>query len=251
MKKLEYKPCRKCVNKPGPQKGFYYDKSASGKTIIVECQCHVKYMKELAFRRALVKSNLPQEEYRFSDYVGPSKQNAQYLENIADNFPSYADKMIYIYGLNGTQKTAMSTALGWALLRKGYKVQYALMDTLIKDIQPDFSSDVNKDELIQKYYDCDLLILDESFDKSKVSLYKSGYQLPYLDSFIRTRFDIQRKAILFISNVAPQKIKDQEFGISLQNFIERNCQDSTVHFEDSYTTCKNEEALMAAIKERA
>ena len=50
---------------------------------------------------------------------------------------------------------------------------------------------MSKDSLIgKKYLECDFLIIDDSFDKKKATIFKSGYQIPFLDEFLRTRLEI-------------------------------------------------------------
>ena len=91
-----------------------------------------------------------------------------------------------------------------------------------------------KEYALKRYYNVDLLIIDEAFDKDKVSLYKSGFQLPYLDSFLRNRFEMKNKSIFFISNIKPSDIAKYGFGISLQDFVERNTRGSQLFFSDRY-----------------
>ena len=88
--------------------------------------------------------------------------------------------------------------------------------------------------MVRKALEADLLIVDESFDKSKLTLYKSGYQIPFIDRFIRERFEINKKAIIFISNKEPTQIEEQGFGFSLESLIRRNVRESTLNFFDTY-----------------
>ena len=83
--------------------------------------------------------------------------------------------------------------------------------------------------------EADLLILDESFDKFKVNIFNTGYQLPFLDSFLRSKFEVGKKCILFISNVPPNNISQNGFGDSLQSLVERNVATSTFIFKDKFS----------------
>jgi hypothetical protein len=97
----------------------------------------------------------------------------------------------------------------------------ALIDVLISSFQDSNDERIERKDLYERYMNCDLLILDEVFDRSKVILYASGYQIPFLDQFIRSRLDMMKKGILFISNKAISQIASEGFGESLQDLIER------------------------------
>lgn len=250
-KPKQFIPCRNCPRKdkegPTDTLGYYYD-TVDGYQVIKECQCHKKWRKEAELALTLYNSDI-QSDYNFSDYKGTkSLLDLLCIRNIAENPDKFIyNKMIYLYGPNGTQKTTMCQCLGKELILKGYSVQYILMDKLIKSLVSDFNrSEEAQTEinfLIKRCLECDFLIIDEAFDLKKITIYNSGYQIPYLDNFLRTRFDINKKSIIFISNRAPHEIGEipsqrlnepikEGFGISLQNFVERNVKQSTLEFKD-------------------
>lgn len=238
--KKEFILCRNCPQRTQKKpsnvpNGYYYD-ILNGVQVLRECDCHVNWRKSLELEYAYEKANL-MTEFTFNDYKGTKSLNdKKALESIANNFEKFSNrKMIYLYGTNGTQKTSMSFALGRALVEKGYKVYYLLMQELLNNLLPDFNqSDENKKAIITRYQEADFLIIDESFDRNKVTLYNSGYQIPFLDNFLRSRFDINRGSIMFVSNIKPEDISSQGFGDSLQNFIIRNTRNSFLIFEDKY-----------------
>lgn len=233
--------CRNCPQRKNGKpsnipSGYYYD-TINGSQVLRECACHINWRKNQELEYNLEKSNLL-TEYTFADYKGSqSIEDVKALEYMSEHFEKFQNrKIIYIYGPNGTQKTSMAQALGKELIKKNYKVQYTLMQELLNILVPDFNSETDeaKKAVAKKYQEVDLLIIDEAFDKSKVTLFNSGYQIPFLDSFIRTRFDINKGSILFISNRKPEEISQQGFGDSLQNFIVRNTRGSFLIFKDQY-----------------
>ena len=86
---------------------------------------------------------------------------------------------------------------------------------------------------IEKLKSVDLLIVDEAWNTSAVTLYKSGYQLPFLTQFLKERFEVARKGIVFISNVSPESIA-KIFENPLQNLIARSVVRTTLKLEDNY-----------------
>lgn len=242
----EFIMCRNCPQRTQGKPsnipdGYYYD-TLNGVQILKECSCHVKWRKANEVYYKLINANLKDNPYGFEDYKGTrSLEDVRALEYMSQHFDKFLTrKMIYLYGPNGTQKTSMSQALGKSLIEQGYKVQYILMQELLNNLMPDFDeTDNDKKAVIKRYMETDLLIIDEAFDKSKVTLYNSGYQIPFLDNFLRTRFEINKGSILFISNKKPEEISNQGFGESLQNFVIRNTRGSYLIFEDKYieNTC--------------
>ena len=236
MQNNNFIPCRKCSNKPGPKPGFIYSEK-NNYSIIIECPCHISWRKaqELQFK---MESSLINPDYSFDDYKGTkSLTEFEAFKYFGLNYNKYNYKtMVYLWGKNGCQKTSMAQALGKLLLENNFSVQYTLMNTLLNNLVTDFNEETSlaKNNFIKRCLDVDLLIIDEAFDPKKVTMYKSGYQIPFLDTFIRNRFEIHKKSILFISNVSPSSISKDDFGTSLQNLIERNTRESCIEFRDNY-----------------
>ena len=105
------------------------------------------------------------------------------------------------------------------------------MSDLVKLLSQESFED--NDHYLERCRNSDFLIIDDSFDKKKVTIYKSGYQIPFLDTFLRSRLENDRKATCFTSNTSALNIDEETFGKNLKNLILR-----TVHefrFDDSYT----------------
>lgn len=250
VKNQEFRQCRSCprIKSDGPEPGYYY-KKVGKYTFIQECDCHRRWRESVTKNNEMILSNITYD-CTFDNYVGfKSLKDLECLRKVATHPEFFKDKkMIYIWGPNGCQKTSMVQALGKELILKGYTVQYTLMASLITGLVSDFSEDdkakEKKEFFIKRCTDCDFLIVDEAFDYTKNTIYTSGYQIPYLDTFLRNRFEINGKSIIFVSNVRPKNIADpppskpgesinrQGFGISLQNFVERNTKQSLLEFKD-------------------
>jgi len=246
QKKNEFIPCRSCPNltKGGPAKGYYYDE-VNGYQVIKECSCHKKWRKEQELALKLEQSNI-RPDYTFDNYVGTkSLRDLNALKTVAENPDRFLYKtMIYLYGPNSCQKTSMVQSLGKELIMKDFTVMYTTMKDLISAIivgSETFEDPAkeDKDYLLKKCTECDFLIIDEAFDKEKVKIYNSGYQIPYLDNFIRTRFEIGKKSIIFVSNKKQEEIESEGFGKSLQSLVERNTRSSTLIFNDVWSVSKN------------
>ena len=134
----------------------------------------------------------------------------------------------------------MMSWVGHQLLDKGYSVRYMLMNDLVKLLMD--AEDFNQEKaekakaMVEKLEETDLIIVDEAFDKEKMKLYRSGYQLSFIDAWIRRRVGALNKGIFFVSNVEIKNIEANGLSHSIQDFVERevvlhNCY---LQFLDNY-----------------
>jgi len=244
-------PCRRCANKPGPKPGFYYVTYPGTKQKgVVECECHKQFVIQETLQHKAIDANVWPEAFSYNidtEYTGTrSLKDVQRLKKYVYEFPNFKSSVVYMYGPNGTQKTTLAHWIGANVLHQGYSVKYLLMQSLLMTIsgfERDESKQAEKQAEIEKLANTDLLIIDESFSKDKVTLYESGYQLPFLDRFLRERVEIKKKGIVFISNKPPSEIERQKFSASIQNFIERNTvkpNGACLLFEDNYMQSKTD-----------
>lgn len=224
-----FTPCDKCKDSGRP--GYIYLR-APGQVAIQECECHIKWRTREKIKLDAEKANLWNTEsilnYNpLTDYKGDeSRKHVYNLKNYIAKFddPRYRETSLYLWGPNGTQKTFLAQWLGIEMLRNKRTVKFMLMNRLLQKLSGDFDSDPELQAFRQELLDVDVLILDESFSKNKVTLYKSGYQIPFLDSFLRERCDALKKGVVYISNNSPQEIAEQGFGVSIQDFVIRKTQ---------------------------
>lgn len=232
-------PCRNCANKKGPEPGYYYVK-INGFNAVQECECHKSWRRSEELYRLAEESNV-YTSLSFRDYKGDlSRTDLRCLQKVAENPKKFLDRgsMIYLYGPNGTQKTSMAKVLGYSLIKSDYSVYYTRMNKMIQ-VAIDANSfndggSLTAENSYRKMLASDFLIIDESFDKNKITLYRSGYQIPYLDNFIRERYESKRKPIIFISNVKPTEIDENLFGKSLKDLIVRSTAESCLEFYDKF-----------------
>ena len=227
MKK--YEPCSHCHN------GWKYRSDKNGEETAIKCSCLIKYQKEESIRIKLEKANISTKALNFNlkeTYIGPDDDgNIAKLQKYITQFKDkYRKISLYLWSeQNSTQKTTVASIIGKELIVKGFKVRLILMDTLIKLLQ-DASFDKDKEALLLDYSNADLLIIDDCFDKAKMTVYKSGYQFAFIDSFLRHRLEVATKATIFTSNVCPTTI-GQSFNISIEKLINRNVY--PMEFKDS------------------
>lgn len=227
MKKFE--SCGTCHN------GWKFRIDKNSEETAIKCSCLKKYQQEQLIIIGLEKANISIKVLDFDlqkDYIGNDDEEhipklVKYIDEFKDR---YSKISLYLWSeQNSTQKTTVASIIGKELIMKKFKVKLILMDTLIKLLQ-DASFDKEKELLANQYASADLLIIDDCFDRAKMTVYKSGYQFAFIDSFLRHRLEVSNKATIFTSNVCPTTIS-QSFNISIEKLINRNVY--SMEFKDS------------------
>ncbi len=221
-----WKPCDGC--KKRGTKWITHDLGTDDERVSL-CSCFKDYQNKVILYNNLIRANIPESimDYHIRSYHGDkSKEQVQKLKKYAKEFEEkFSHINLYVYGTNSTQKTTLAHWVCRELFKtERLKVHYALMDKLVKDLIA--CSFGEKDELpaaVEKYRTVDLLVIDEAFDKRKMTWYKTDFQLSYLDSFLRERLEQNKKATIFVSNNAPDFIQGT-FGDGMFELINRNCQ---------------------------
>ncbi len=220
-----------------------YDISTNefGEEIYVETPEWKKFKHNKQLKRLFERSNLPVHvlDLELDDYIGNDRDKIEKLKLYINKFRSkyYSVHLYFWSNENSTQKTTMASVVGKYLIEKGFSVHFILMSQLLKALSEEkFTEDHNV--LLEKVRNCDFLIIDDAFDTKKATIYKSGFQIPFLDEFLRNRLEIQKKATCFSSNFSPEEINENVFGNSIKNLIKRSLLDP-FHFLSSYELRKD------------
>lgn len=238
---MKFTPCGNCKD------GYLYLLVMQGAgPSVKECECHKKWVHDNTVEQTYRHNGFDPRHFDYSprSYAGTKSvadkdRIINYVEQFDKN-PAVRSLVCYLYGPNGTQKSTMMSWVGKRLLDKGYSVRYYLMNDLVKLLMDAEDFDKEKAEkarmMVEKLEETDLIIVDESFDKSKTWISRSGYELGTLDSWIRKRVACLNKGIFFVSNVLPSDIASQNFSASIADFVQR---ETTIHktllkFEDNY-----------------
>jgi len=90
------------------------------------------------------------------------KTNYAVLKDFAENFDPERPKSFLLMGATGLGKTHLSTSVAKVVIDKGYKVVYDTIDGILSDYEAErFKDTLTEDEIRKRYYDCDLLIIDD------------------------------------------------------------------------------------------
>ena len=219
--KITFKPCsRRCSGNESKRiKPGFYEKDG----LIYECECHLEFRKKNKIAHLINDSNLKEEiiDYDINSYVGkPDNINRlkTLLSKCYDPDEFGKNVWLYIYGPNTSQKTTVASWVGRELLLKDWNVKFILMNDLIKLLEKANSFNPS-DEVLKKLKSiesADCLIIDESFDREKITIYQSNFQIPFLDSFLR---QLSSKICIFVSN---KDINEIDLSESIKKLVDRN-----------------------------
>ena len=106
------------------------------------------------------------DTFDFSYYTGrdleAARHNFNTLKDFADNFSPDFSKNYILMGATGLGKTHLSTSVAKVVIDKGYKVVYDTIDRILSDFKAErFKDTMTEEELSDRYYNCDLLIIDD------------------------------------------------------------------------------------------
>jgi hypothetical protein len=182
-------------------------------------------MRMFQVRQRIVKARVPLSflTRTLDNYQGEDKPgNIKLLRRLIDGIPGeYSSAHTYLWSrLNSTQKTTTAKTLIKELILKDVSCFFTTMGELVDHLKNvDYKE--NSESFIEHCATVNFLVIDDAFDIQKVVIYKSGYQLKFLDIFLRNRLETQNLATCFTSNVPVSEITS-EFGASLQALIARS-----------------------------
>lgn len=206
----------------------YEEISKDGEIYVVKTKEWKELQNKFSIDSRFQASGLPlhARSLTLKDYIGENRAIPRKLEKYVLEFDTrYKSVHLYFWSTkNGTQKTTTASIVGTQLLLQGKKVKFILMGELLS-ILTDLDRKEEFAPLRDELLNCDFLIIDDSFDKKKATIYRSGFQISFLDIFLRERLEVRKKATCFTSNFSIQEIDEEVFGVSLKKLIERSILD--------------------------
>lgn len=245
---FQFQPCgQKCPYKNGcVRKLGYYEIIKDGMIGLTSCHFRSSYQNIVNYIAYCKNNGLDSKEtHTFLEYKGTkSVASRNRLMELTYEPETMLGTNFYVYGPNGCQKTSMVTEMARRIAETffatGKTIYMSSMSHLTSTLKTERDSEYSNDEQFkanakydaEKYRNADILILDESFDSTKMRTYKSGYGLDALDNFIRNRMKSPLQTTFFISNIHPESIDENLFDCSIKDLIDRDTE--KLEFIDRY-----------------
>ena len=146
------------------------------------------------------------DNFSLDYYNGDNRRAAEYnlhaLENFAARFTKNSGESWLLIGATGLGKTHLSTALGVEVIRRGYDVVYKSVQSMLDDFEAEQFHGASPD-VIRKYYDCDLLIVDDLGVEMSTQ-----FNISCIYNVINTRMNARRSTV-FSTNLSQKELRDK------------------------------------------
>ncbi len=124
------------------------------------------------------------------------------LKEFSESFDSSTEKSFLLLGGTGLGKTHLSTAVGVSVIKRGYDVVYKTVQSVMDDYQQVQFRGGDTD-VISKYYDCDLLIVDDLGAEMATQ-----FTVSCIYNLINTRMN-KRKPTIFSTNLSAPELRER------------------------------------------
>lgn len=147
------------------------------------------------------------ESFDFKYYKEGEERNAilhhyNTLKEFSESFNSETDKSYLLAGGTGLGKTHLSTAVGVTVIQRGYDVIYKTVQSVMDDYQQVQFRGGDAD-VISKYYDCDLLIVDDLGAEMATQ-----FTVSCIYNLINTRMN-KKKPTIFSTNLSAAELRER------------------------------------------
>ena len=196
----------------------------NGEEIIVftpEWDNHLALLKVKSHLLTAGLSDIP--KYGLDTYIGEDKEkNIPKLKKYCDDFEVKYNKVhLYLWStINGTQKSTCAKDIIFRLARKGIQGYFILMDDLIHWLIKS-ERDEKAQAKVKLWQKSSFLVIDECFTAGQVTLFSTGYQKAFLNTFLKERLEVKQRATCFTANTSIDDI-GSTWGPSLQNLVNRS-----------------------------
>ena len=173
------------------------------------CQCLKTALTLKGYESSGIKNLLSTQSFEsFSFDVYPNecqdimKRNYKTLHKFAENFKVQKEFFLLVGG-TGLGKTHLSTSVAKYLIENGYDVVYEIAQNIFSDFDTDrFRDRFSDTELLsERYFDCDLLIIDDLGTEIV-----TNNTVSYLYNIINTRIN-KKLPIIISTNLSAKEIK--------------------------------------------
>jgi hypothetical protein len=207
-----------------------------GQEILIPTLEWKEYLASLETKRHLLAAGVGEvTAYGLNTYIGEDKfRNIPKLKKYCDEFKmNFLHIHLYLWSrVNGTQKSTCAKDIIVRLAKQGVKSKFVLMDSLIKTLL-EAERDAEAKQKSKEWLAADFLVIDECFAKGQITLFKSGYQLAFLNTFLKERLEVFRRATCFTANIPIEDI-GQEWGAGIQSLVDRSIP-TPMFFNDTVT----------------
>lgn len=173
------------------------------------CECLKKLVRQMQAEEFSKSAPLTDCSFdNFSlDYYGPEKYHMEkiydYCRCWAEDFGPHSPNVLMV-GRTGLGKTHLSISMAKVVMENGYSVLYGSTPQILSQMNAEYFGRLPKgDSPIDRYTDCDLLILDDLGTEYR----QQSFSISAIYNLINTRYML-RKPTIINTNLSIEEIKE-------------------------------------------
>ena len=222
--------------------GYVMCVDENGQEYVVPTKEGIAEQNHVKLKLLLKDTGIMAPPYSLDDYTGEDKANnlPKIRKYIAEFETKFKNIHLYLWSRgNASQKTTVAKNIIVDLSLKGLQCKFILMADLLSLLQTEIYNHGTDSKTITDLRNVDFLVIDDAFDTKKATLYKSGFQFSFLDTFLRYRLETAYLATCFTSNTPIGEI-DKVWTPSIASLIKRSIH-TPMEFRDYITDFKAED----------
>ena len=203
--------------------GFEVSYDEFGEEYLIPTEEGQRQQRALRLNLLLKQAGITHPEHGLGEYQGEdAPQNLPKIKKYIAEFEKFKSVNLYLWSHgNSSQKTTVAKNIILELSLQGYECLFTLMADLLSLLQKEAFSEGELSGQVERLRAVDFLVIDDAFDPKKSTVYRSGYQFSYLDTFLRYRMETANKATCFTSNIPIDKIGEM-WTPSIMSLVERS-----------------------------
>jgi DNA replication protein DnaC len=168
--------------------GYKVCQDEYGQDYAVPTEKGVQEQRRIRLKLLLKDTGIVPPAYSLDEYKGGDKANnlpkiRKYIAEFEDKFNSVH---LYLWSRgNASQKTTVAKNIIVELALKGFDCRFTLMADLLSLLQTESFNHGTESKAVAVLRGVDSLVIDDAFDIKKATLYRSGYQFSFIDTFLR------------------------------------------------------------------
>ena len=173
---MDFISCDKCEN------GWKFSEDGYA----VKCNCLKQFQKNSTISLFKSKANIEEHNCFTKDLKIKDEDLLSKVRYYSSNLDGKTSKNchLYFYGKNNCSKSFTAKSILLDACEKSINCKFITMGDLLELITDSFA-DEDKKKLIDSYLNCKLLVIDDSFDKNKCTVFRSGWNNSFIDRFLR------------------------------------------------------------------
>lgn len=221
--------------------GYKVCKDEYGQEYVMPTERGIQEQRRIRLKFLLQDAGITAPAHTLEQYKGEDRhENLPKIKKYINNFERFKFVNLYFWSPgNASQKTTVAKNIIVELSLKGYSCRFILMADLIPLLQTEAYNKGTDSKLINTLRSVDFLVIDDAFDPRKSTLYKSGYQFGFLDTFLRYRLETLGRATCFTSNVPMEEIA-KNWTPSIASLVQRSVP-TPMEFSDYMTDFRSED----------